>query len=323
MVDGAAVRVSIICFAPVGNASGGTLNGLPVSRINADLTGGTVDLTKSARLAENRNVAFMGDTKGGAFDISADLARQWLVLPLNPNGLGNAKVLRPWMNGMDVTRRSADKWIIDFGWRMDEEEAALFDMPYKQICTKVKPEREKNNRETYRRNWWRHVESRQGMWAVLADRSRYIVTPRVAKHRLFVWLQAPVCPDSQLIVIARDDDTTFGVLHSRFHEAWSLRLGTSLEDRPRYTPSTTFETFPFPEGLAPNIPAKNYEKDPRAVKIATVASRLDELRKAWLNSSDLVEAYARGGAGLSRPRTTRGRQGGGDPEKADFNSPLQ
>jgi type II restriction/modification system DNA methylase subunit YeeA len=289
VVDGAAVRVSIICFAPVGNASAAMLNGLPVPQINADLTGGAVDLTKAVRLAENRNVAFMGDTKGGAFDIDGDLARQWLALPLNPNGLGNANVLRPWMNGMDVTRRAAGKWIVDFGWHMDEEEAALFETPFSHIRAKVKPEREKNNRETYRRFWWRHVESRQGMWAALAGRPLYIVTPTVAKHRLFAWLKVPVCPDHQLIAITRDDDTTFGILHSRFHEAWSLRLGTSLEDRPRYTPSTTFETFPFPKGLSPNIPASAYATDPRAVKIADAGKRLNELREAWLNPSDLVK----------------------------------
>jgi type II restriction/modification system DNA methylase subunit YeeA len=61
-----------------------------------------------------------------------------------------------------------------------------------------------------------------------------------------------------------------------------------LEDRPRYTPTTTFETFPFPEGLTPNIPAKDYEDDPRAVAIAKAAKRLDELRNAWLNPPDLV-----------------------------------
>ncbi len=96
-------------------------------------------------------------------------------------------------------------------------------------------------------------------------------------------------PDHQLIAIARDDDTTFGILHSRFHEAWSLRLGTSLEDRPRYTPTTTFETFPFPEGLTPNIPAADYAGDPRAMRIAAAAKRLDELRRAWLNPPDLVD----------------------------------
>ena len=50
----------------------------------------------------------------------------------------------------------------------------------------------------------------------------------VAKHRLFVWCDVRICPDHQLIVIAREDDTTFGILHSRFHEVWSLRQGTWL-----------------------------------------------------------------------------------------------
>ena len=86
------------------------------------------------------------------------------------------------------------------------------------------------------------------MWRALARRSRYIATAQVAKHRLFVWCDVRICPDQQLIVIARDDDTTFGILHSRFHEIWSLRLGTwqGKGNDPRYTPSTTFETFPFP-----------------------------------------------------------------------------
>src|SRR5207248_9770172 len=44
--------------------------------------------------------------------------------------------------------------------------------------------------------------------------------------QIFRWLSGAICPDSQLIIIARDDETTFGILHSRFHEAWALRLGT-------------------------------------------------------------------------------------------------
>ena len=82
---------------------------------------------------------------------------------------------------------------------------------------------------------------------------------------------------------------TFGILHSRFHEAWSLRLGNSLEDRPRYTPTTTFETFPFPDGLSPDIPAANYDEDPRAVAIAEAARRLVALRDRWLNPPEWVE----------------------------------
>ncbi len=66
----------------------------------------------------------------------------------------------------------------------------------------------------------------------------------LAKHRLFVWLSSPTLPGHPLVVIAREDDYAFGVLHSRPHERWSLRMGTSLEDRPRYTPTSTLETSP-------------------------------------------------------------------------------
>ena len=80
---------------------------------------------------------------------------------------------------------------------------------------------------------------------------RFLATPMVSKFRLFVWLPTIRIPENAAIVIARADDTTFGILHSRVHELWSLRLGTSLEDRPRYTPTTCIETFPFPAGLTP------------------------------------------------------------------------
>jgi type II restriction/modification system DNA methylase subunit YeeA len=86
-------------------------------------------------------------------------------------------------------------------------------------------------------------------------------------------------PDNAVVVIAREDDTTLGILHSRFHEPWSLRMGTWLGvgNDPRYTPTTTFETFPFPEGLTPDIPADNYADDPHAIAIAKAAKTLNEL----------------------------------------------
>jgi type II restriction/modification system DNA methylase subunit YeeA len=288
-VEGAAVRVSLLCFAAA-PAPSPHLNGHPVEKINADLTGADFDLTKADPLCGNRGVAFMGDTKGGAFDIPGWLAREWLTLPVNPNGRPNADVLRPWVNGMDVTRRPSDKWIIDFGWTMTESEAALYEEPFAYAAEHVRAKRASNRRQAYADYWWRHVEPRQGMWRTLAGRARYLGTPRVAKHRLFVWLDQSILPDSQVIVVARDDDTSFGILHSRFHELWALRMGTFLGvgNDPRYTPSTTLETFPFPEGLTPDIPATDYVADPRAQKIAAAAARLDELRESWLNPADLI-----------------------------------
>ena len=82
-----------------------------------------------------------------------------------------------------------------------------------------------------------------------------------------------------MIVVARDDDYTFGVLHSRFHEVWALAMGTQLENRPRYTPTTCFETFPFPKPT-----------DEQREAIAQAARELDRLRQGWLNPPDAKEA---------------------------------
>ena len=297
MIDGAAVRVSLICFSHASDefVSEVRLDGQLVDEIYTDLTArrGTIglDLTRVLRLPENADIAFMGDTKGGAFDVSGDQARQWLCLPANPNGRTNADVLKPWINGMDLTRRPADKWIVDFGWTISERDAALYEEPFRWVRERVYPKRQENRREAYRDYWWRHVEPRQGMWGALDGLSRYIATPCVAKHRLFAWRDAHICPDHALIVIASDDDTTFGILHSRFHEIWSLRLGTWLGkgNDPRYTPTTTFETFPFPLGLEPNVPAAEYAANPRAAAITAAAQRLVELRDRWRNPSEWVE----------------------------------
>ena len=288
VIDGAAVRVSLVCFSEDHDPA--WLDGNPVAGINADLTSGTADVTRVHGLKQNLNTAYMGDTKGGAFDVPGELARSWLQAPANPNGRRNADVLKPWRNGMDITRRSRDMWIIDFGWQMGEREAALFQGPFAHVFANVKPTRITNRRASYARNWWRHVEPRPAMWAAIGKIERYIATPTVARHRIFVWIDSRICPDHQLIAVTRDDDTTFGILHSRFHESWSLRCGTWLGvgNDPRYTPTTTFETFPFPEGLSPDIPAKDYAGDERAKYIAQAAEKLDRLRNAWLNPPDLV-----------------------------------
>ena len=370
-VDGAAVRVSLVCFdnvkraqkkphpkepapagvskdeggamgdpakfpppfetrpsgAPQGEGSSGVrLDSAPVDRIHADLSAEISNLPTARQLPENEGVAFMGDTKGGAFDVAGDLARAWLVEPLNANGAPNSAILSPWINGLDLTRRPRDMWIVDFGWTMSEREAALYEAPFAHILEKVKPERDANRRAAYRERWWRHVEPRPAMWAALNDlgsrhgrvrpghprrsdepdgvdarhkaghdgagfHNRFLVTPRVAKHRVFQWMPISVVPDSRVFAFARDDECFFGILQSTLHGEWSLRTGSwhGVGNDPVYTPTTTFETFPFPEGLTPNIPAASYAADPRAQRIAAAARRLDELRRAWLNPPDLVD----------------------------------
>ena len=283
--EGAAVRVSLLCF---GNIEGAVLDGNTVEAIHADLTAGEgLNLTQAKALKQNADVIVRGCEKGGSFEIPGDLARQWLKQP-NPNSKPNNDVVRPWANGKDITARSSDTWIIDFGVNMPEREAALYEAPFAYVLQHVRPEREKNREERTGSKWWLHRRSGEELRAAIASLNRFIVTPRVSKYRLFVWCLKPLFPDSATFVIARSDDATFGILHSRFHELWALRLGTSLEDRPRYTPTTTFETFPFPEGLTPNLVPADYTNT-AAAEIATAAQELDKLREHWLNPPEWVD----------------------------------
>lgn len=269
ILDGAAVHISMVGFDD-GRESKRTLDGNRVESINANLTA-TADITKARRLKANVSRAFMGDTKGGAFDITEGVALQLLRQP-NPIAQPNSDVLVPWSNGLDVIRRSRNMFIIDFGSQRSEAQASLYEAPFSLIHREVHPERKKNKRDFYREFWWRHVEPRPGMKAALARLPRFLATLTVSKHRLFAWMEAPTLPDHQLIVFARDDDYFFGLLHSRLHEVWALTLGTRLETRPRYTPTTSFETFPFP------VPTSEHE-----AAIAEAAKELDDLRRRWLN----------------------------------------
>ena len=143
----------------------------------------------------------------------------------------------------------------------------------------VKPERQKTKQEKARSEWWLHWCPRPEMAKTLAVLPRFVVVPRVAKYRAYCWQKLPLHADCQLIVFARSDDLFFGVLHSRFHEVWALRMGTRLETRPRYTPTTCFETFPFPPGVLD----ANYSESAIRKAIAEAARELNDLRENWLN----------------------------------------
>jgi len=286
--DGAAVRVSIVCFGRPG-ARPHLLDGRAVPAINADLafSGATgSNLTHAERLRENERRAFQGSVKVGNFDVPGVVARRWLHEP-NATSNPNADVLRPLRNARDLTTRPRDAWLVDFN-RMSLAEACVYQLPFAHVKSGVKPLREKNADRSRRENWWLHGRTGDELRAAVLGLQRVVVTPRVAKHRTFLWSHPRVYNDDATVIIAREDDVSFGVLHSRFHEVWALRLGTALEDRPRYTPTTTFETFPFPAGLTPDLDPSEYT-NPHADEIATIAARLNELRENWLNPPEWTD----------------------------------
>ncbi len=270
ILDGAAVHVSMIGFDD-GSERCRFLDGRPVDNINPDLTSQS-NVTAARRLAENAGIGFIGDVKVGSFDIEQSLAVSFLALSGNPNGKPNGDVIRPWVNGADFTGRCRSRWIIDFPPGMSAEEAAKYEKPFEYVRAHVKPLRDTSKRKPYREKWWIHAEACVAMRDAIKG---LLVSPTLTKHRLFVWCEPPALPDHQLVVFARDDDYFFGVLHSRAHEVWARATGTQLrevESGFRYTPTTCFETFPFPR-QSPEQPGA----------IAEAARELDGLRQTWLD----------------------------------------
>lgn len=312
--NGAAVRVSLVCFGQ--SDPGARLDGIAVAEIQADLAqtsaaGTACDLTKAQKLLQNEKTAFVGVQRNGPFDISGEMARAWLQQP-NVHGRPNSEVIKPAVNAIDLTRRPTDRWLIDFGMTKDIEAVQHFELPFAHVSEHVKPTRVGLRRAWHANYWWLFGDPRPAMREAIAVIPRYIATPQISKHRVFAFVPASVLTENANIAITRADDTTLGILHSRMHELWSLRMGTSLEDRPRYTPTTCFETFPFPAGLTPadtahqrtealdsgaRIPADLPEGAPgspsatkaAATAIAQAAHRLDQLRQNWLNPPEWTE----------------------------------
>ncbi|MEO8429141.1 MAG: type IIL restriction-modification enzyme MmeI, partial [Verrucomicrobiota bacterium] len=242
--------------------------------------------------------------KGGPFDLLDADGIKLLTTP-NPHGKPNSDVLRLRVTAYDILRRGEAGWIIDFGVDRKPDECVGYEGPWKYATDFIKPVRESNRRKKMAEKWWIHGEARPGMRRKLDGLSRVLVTPEVSKHRIFVWLPTTFLPDHKLRAIAFDSDLWFGILHSHIHEAWALKQGSRLQTRPCYTPTTCFETFPFPFRDDLVEPAVNVEAELNAAKhyphivsreepplrnrdeeraaIADAAKELNELRERWLN----------------------------------------
>ena len=286
--EGAAVQVHLICFGTRSQMV--QLNGDPVAKINWRLKSDSDDPfhgAMPAALRSNKGFCFNGIKRNGPFDIDGRLARSWLIEPQNPNGKMNADVLAPYLNGDDLVGRSRDRWLIDFAAGRSLADITLFQHPFEYANREIKPVRAEGRTATLRNRWWEFEGLRVKLRKRLPKISWYCAISEKSHQYVWAKIDSRVLPDNRLVVVALDSFAILGILQSRFHERWMENTGSLLEDRRCYTPTTTFETFPFPEGIAPNV-AKDYADDARAVAIAKAALRLDDLRNKWLNPSDLV-----------------------------------
>lgn len=249
------------------------------ARVNFDIRKGLIhaDLTVGAkvgsaqRLVANSGICFQGmNLVGKGFRLSAqEVSRLGYDIQALP------EVIKPHFNARDMMQGGEHCYIIDLYGLAEQEALQQHPALYQWLHDRVKPEREQNNRKSYREKWWIFGEPRGKLRRSVGDLQRFIITAETAKHKAFCFQAQPFCPDHTLYAICSDDAFVLGVLSSAVHVSWSVRAGGRLGvgNDPRWTNTTTFLPFPFPAddtGLSPDL----------TVRIRTLAEQIDAHRKA-------------------------------------------
>lgn len=201
---------------------------------------------RAVDLAANRSHAFIGPViNGSGFLLSEDHA----TALLEEEGDWR-NVIRPYLVGDDILGRAdhgPSRWVIDFGFRSLEECEKDYSEAVAVVRKEVKPDRDKNRDKHYRTYWWQFARPIKEMREELGGLGRYVAAPAQGKRILYTWQEPWTCPSNLTIVFAFDDDYAMGMLTSRAHATWTLARCSTLEDRLRYTPTTVFMSFPWPD----------------------------------------------------------------------------
>jgi hypothetical protein len=248
-----------------------------MGKINSDLTIGT-DITSVRELLANAGLCYRGmQLMGAGFIVTPSEAT---VLGLGKRA-GLENYIKPYRNGRDITASPRGALVIDLFGIEIEEVRKRFPEVYQHLKSEVKEKtiindkgeteyvgRDWNNRESYRQYWWVFGEPRRELRPGLSGLKKYVITVETMQHRSFQFLDADILPDNRLVVVATSDSYLLGVLSSSIHICWTLKSGGTLEDRPIYTKSRCFDSFPFPS-------PSDLLKD----QIRTAAEELDAFRK--------------------------------------------
>lgn len=263
-----------------------TLDGEPVEGINTRLRESKTPIEEYEPLLANRGRSFQGPIPAGSFYLEPEEAEKILAR----SDASYAEVVRPYLIGDDITEEPEQKprrFIVDFGF-LPLEAAMKYPAAMDVVRERVKPERDTNRDKGFREHWWRFGRPRGEMREAIDRLSRFIAGNRIGKRFLFCWADMRICPSDLTIVFAFDDDYSMGILTSSVHGAWARSESSTLRVDLRYTPTSCFETFPWPQ------PADSVRGE-----IGAHAARLIERRQALcveegIGLTDLYNAVEEG-----------------------------
>jgi hypothetical protein len=236
-------------------------------RINADLTVG-VDVTQLVNLRANSQIAHKGfQLNGDCFVMSANEATVLL-------GDRHQKYAKRYFIGRDINQRDRNLTAIDLFPMTKEQLREEIPAAYQYLMVKSEPERRSNPIEYRRENWWLFGQPSVDLREAAQHLTRVIITARQGRHRLFSFADGNAIAESTVVLIAHDSAHVLGILHSRFHELFSLRTGgwLGVGNDTRYFHTKTFNPFPFPDA-----------SEAQKAAIGVLAEELDAHRKRVLS----------------------------------------
>jgi hypothetical protein len=221
------------------------LDAEPVEGINTRLHESKLAIEEYEPLPANKGRSFQGPIPAGSFYLEPDEARAIL----DRDDANYADVVRPYLIGDDITEEPEQqprRFIVDFGF-MALEEAMQYPAALELVRQRVKPERDVNRDKGFREHWWRFGRPRGEMRKAIEPLPRFIAGNAQGKRFLFCWVDRAVCPSNLTNIFAFDDDYSMGILTSSTHGVWAHSESSTLRVDLRYTPTSCFEAFPWPQ----------------------------------------------------------------------------
>jgi N-6 DNA Methylase len=276
----AKVHVSIVNWSKE-TPSHFILDGENVSSISTALKS-EIAVNTAQTLLANKNQSFEScGLRGKGFIITEEEAKEWIL-----EDTKNQEVLKPMIDGRGLIYpwEKLD-WVIDFA-NMTIEEASMYKQPFERVRNTVKPERDHNRQTSRRVNWWKFGSYSPNMRKALQGLSCYFALPKVSKYVIFTPVDISILPCEANMVIASDDYYILGILSSKIHRIWVKAQSSTLKGDTRYTNTTCFETFPFPQ-----IPDKKIVENIRKTALELHEYRSKEMEKKGWGITELYNKY--------------------------------
>jgi methylase of polypeptide subunit release factors len=259
------------------------LDNLLVQAINSSLKSHT-DISLAGKIKSNFNSCFKGVAPNGkGFLVTKEEATKWIAI----DSL-NQKVIKLFSTGSNLAKYphgKPDRWIIDFN-DMSLEDASDYKLPFARVKTTIPIERQNNRNNKLQEYWWQYEGNRKEMRTAIEPLEYYFTVPRVSKWAVFIPAEKNWLPGDLSVVVASDDFYILGILTSNVHRLWIEAQSSSLGTTTRYTHTTCFETFPFPQSVDTKIIQKIRDKTLELHQYRTEQM----LKKQW-GITQLYNAY--------------------------------